>query len=120
MPLSFLSRWSLTTLFHYKARIRREPVKAVRVSNPYHSVTVVPGPGACAAARKCAKIRYLSADAPGLPLKECDAATCGCRYQHFKDRRSITRRAADAQIVHMQGIWRGVERRRAGRRIDDD
>jgi hypothetical protein len=120
MSFSFLSRWSLATLFHYKARIKGEPVKAVRVTNPYHSVAVVPGPGACQAARRCANQRYLSAEAPVLPLKECDAATCGCHYQHFTDRRAAPRRADDARVVRMQGVWRGMERRLAGRRVDDE
>lgn len=119
MALSFLSRLSLATLFHYKSVIKGEPVKAMRVANPYHSVSVLPGQKACSAAKACAKTRFLSAEAPPVPLRNCDAAECSCRYQHFADRRSESRRTADGRIVRMQGTWRGVDRRRAGRRIDD-
>lgn len=120
MAFSFLSRWSLTTLFHYKAKIKGEPVSKVRVANPYHAVGVMPGAAACAEARKLAGERFLSAEAPLLPLKECDRSACTCRYQHFSDRRQEPRRAADIQVVHMQGTWQGTDRRkRRGRRVDD-
>lgn len=119
MALSFFSRWSLATLFHYKSKIKGEPVQAMRVTNPYHAVAIVPGQKACAAARTNAEVRFLSADAPPLPLKNCSAASCTCRYQHFKDRRGEPRRAADVRVVHMQGNWHGAERRRSGRRVND-
>lgn len=121
MALSFLSRWSLATLFHYKAKIKGEPVKDVRVSNPYHAVAVVPGSRSCAAARDCSSMRFLSKDAPALPLPDCDARQCNCRYQHFSDRRGQPRRAADIRVMQMQGSWQGLERRKSrGRRLDDE
>ena len=120
MAFSFdFSRWSLTTLFHYKSKIKGEPVRDVRVANPYHAVAIVPGAKACEEARHLMRKRFLSADAPLLPLKNCDAAKCTCRYQHFQDRRSEPRRVTDGAIVRMNGTWQGVERRRGGRRADD-
>jgi hypothetical protein len=31
--------------------------------------------------------RYLSAEAPKLPLPACDVRSCHCRFVHFEDRR---------------------------------
>jgi hypothetical protein len=55
----------------------------------------VSGGSACAAARACKDKRYLSTEAPRLPLAACDAASCKCKYRHFEDRRAGDRRADD-------------------------
>jgi hypothetical protein len=63
--------------------------------------------------------RKLSAEAPALPLPDCDVATCTCRHAHYSDRRSgIDRRAVydldrerDAEFVN--------RRRNHGRRSTD-
>ena len=31
--------------------------------------------------------RYLSKDAPRLPLRDCTESGCTCRYRHYEDRR---------------------------------
>ena len=62
----------------------------------YHGVEVVADTETCCqAARDIAGQRFLSASAPLLPLKECDAADCRCSYKRFKDRRSDSRRSSD-------------------------
>jgi len=53
----------------------------------YHAVSLKILPSACDAAKAMEGERYLSAEAPNIPLPECDAATCKCRYVHYKDRR---------------------------------
>ena len=122
LPFNF-SRLSLTTLFHYKSKVKGEQVTAHTISNPYHAVSIMPGQGACKAARKEVESRFLSSEAPVLPLKACDAARCTCRYRHHPDRRSDEpRREEDVGITTMVGAWNGrVERRRngRGRRITD-
>lgn len=117
--MSFVGKWSLSALFHYKAKIRREPVRVHQVSNPYHAVSVAPAlMGACGAAQQCAGRRFLSANAPILPLPQCDAQKCHCRYEHHEDRRSDSRRLADERGPAR--LWNGAERRRnTGRRISD-
>jgi hypothetical protein len=50
---------------------------------------------ACQAALACKGKRFLSSEAPRLPLKQCDAARCDCRYRHFPDRRGEPRRAEE-------------------------
>lgn len=49
----------------------------------------------CEAVKAIASQRFLSADAPKLPLNACDAANCRCTYQHYVDRRTDLRRASD-------------------------
>ena len=57
-------------------------------TNKYHSVAIDYRASACEAAKLLSEKRYLSAEAPKLPLADCDAKACKCRYVHFDDRRS--------------------------------
>jgi hypothetical protein len=59
----------------------------IRLSNPWHAVTILPGPRRCAAAGRVLGQRYLSSEAPPLPLNECTEPDCRCRYRHHDDRR---------------------------------
>jgi hypothetical protein len=89
------------------------------ISNPWHAVSVVPSEGACAKARGSSRMRFLSNDAPPLPLEGCDARTCRCHYRHHEDRRRMPRRAADGGPMGGRDRWSGLERRRRpDRRID--
>ena len=53
----------------------------------YHAVSLKFLPSACDAAKAMEGERYLSTEAPNIPLPECDASKCKCRYVHHKDRR---------------------------------
>lgn len=68
-------------------KLRHRPDKPLRKSMPFHAVTILCGDRACEAARSCAGIKYLSSEAPTLPLAACRAPTCTCRYEHCDDRR---------------------------------
>lgn len=88
------------------------------ISNPWHAVAIVPGPRACPAARAAGHARYLSSEAPSLPLPDCSTKSCTCHYRHYQDRRRSPRRAAD--VAASMGNWAGRERRTAlGRRSTD-
>ena len=88
------------------------------VSNPWHAVSIVPNPHSCAKARGLAPARFLSKEAPHLPLEGCDARVCDCHYRHHQDRRREPRRASD--VMASGRSWNGAERRRkAGRRGTD-
>jgi hypothetical protein len=57
----------------------------------------------CAAARALIAKRFLSAEAPRLPLADCaEAGSCPCAYKHHADRRAQPRRA-----VELGGLRRG-------------
>ena len=107
-------RWSLTGLFKPK----KPPPPPGNSVNPYHAVSVIPGDNACAAAYRFAGQRFLSRQAPRLPLPTCDAPRCECRFKHHKDRRGSPRRSSDMGM--MAGTYAGTERRRTrGRRASD-
>jgi hypothetical protein len=89
-----------------------------RIGNPYHSVSIVAGAGACNAARELQGHRFLSREAPHLPLSNCPLAGCRCAYKHHDDRRQKRRRKADR--TELPQSWSGLERRQShGRRTTD-
>ena len=66
------------------------------VSKQWHAVTIVTKSSSCEAARAARNTRYLSAQAPRLPLADCSKPdACPCAYKHHADRRSESRRADD-------------------------
>lgn len=85
-------------------------------SHPYHCVEIKPAifedtglnseadnnrqPKACSSVIKLAGQRYLSDEAPGLPLPDCICKKCTCYYKHYEDRRTSNRRSYDA--IHRQ------------------
>jgi hypothetical protein len=75
-----------------------KPVPAKKPANLYHAVSIMPGPRCCAAARDLVGQRFLSRQAPPLPLKGCDRASCECHYEHHPDRRKTPRRARDLGV----------------------
>jgi len=79
------------------------------VTNPWHAVSIVPNPQACGKARGLCRVRFLSKDAPALPLESCDARLCDCHYRHYEDRRHEPRRASD--VMASGRHWTGTERR---------
>ena len=70
--------------------------KLKRSARRWHAVTVLVSPTACCAAQACKGQRFLSGEAPKLPMAACDAARCECRYRHFDDRRGSPRRADES------------------------
>ena len=62
---------------------------------PWHSVMIATSPNACEAAQACKGKRFLSSEAPWLPLEECDVKRCNCRYRHYEDRRGDSRRQGE-------------------------
>jgi hypothetical protein len=88
------------------------------ITNPYHAVSIVPGATCCNAARDLRAQRFLSREAPPLPLAACTVSPCRCSYKHFDDRRTKARRAVDR--MGQTAPWSGAERRApSGRRQTD-
>jgi len=66
-----------------------EHLKATVIkSTKFHAVSIRPGPNACDAAKNMEGRRFLSSAAPKVPLPNCDALECKCRFKHHDDRRS--------------------------------
>ena len=67
-----------------------------RSNEPWHAVRVVAGDLACTAVAKLENARFLSTQAPQLPLHDCShPSRCKCTYRHFSDRRAAPRRWRD-------------------------
>jgi hypothetical protein len=89
---------------------------AKAIDKSWHAVCVVPGRMACEAAQRLRGQRFLSRDAPRLPLPDCNhQAECQCKYQHLADRRGDPRRTEDTAVgIAPKAV--GNERRRPGER----
>lgn len=85
---------------------------------PFHAVSIVPGAQACSSVYTFTGQRFLSRDAPRLPLTDCNSSSCTCKFKHHKDRRAGPRRRSDFGFGI--ALWKGSERRRGGGRRADD
>lgn len=101
----------LLILFYFvRKRSGSENVRPVerRVSTSatgtkFHAVSLKYAANACDAAKDMEGRRFLSSAAPKIPLPECDALECKCRFVHHKDRRS----GDDRRNVWGQGFGSG-------------
>jgi hypothetical protein len=76
---------------------RPEPLKAASAvaqrSTPWHAVSIIAKNESCIAARALKNAKFLSAQAPRLPLADCTmGGACPCGYKHHSDRRGSPRR----------------------------
>jgi hypothetical protein len=85
----------------------------------YRAVSIRPGEECCESARQFGKMRFLCSKAPRLPVPECNAPTCTCRYVHHADRRSGKDRRSVFERTRERRL--GVVNRRdaRGRRATD-
>jgi hypothetical protein len=102
----------------FGAKKTAEQVRSTAQASAYHAVSVLPGTDACAAAYRFSGQRFLSRQAPRLPLPSCDTKACGCRFKHHKDRRAGPRRNSDIGMV-MAGFSGNERRQKRGRRVTD-
>jgi hypothetical protein len=80
-----------------------ETVKTRRVGSSarplksWHAVSIIPKGASCEAAHAIRGNRFLSAEAPRLPLVQCTSPkSCTCAYKHYEDRRGNPRRNDEA------------------------
>jgi hypothetical protein len=119
MPFSISTWW-------YRKRVQSEvqnsgrAVQVHRVTNPYHAVSIKAGPNCAKTALQYGQQRFLSREAPVLPLPTCNSTGCTCRYLHHDDRRSgDDRRERDVWSAQAQQAARADLRRSGGRRVTD-
>ena len=91
-------------------------------SGRFRALSIRFGPDACEAARSLHGARFLaSAEAPSLPLADCNAERCRCRLVHHRDRRTGDDRRSPYQGGYGGSATRiGEDRRVTGRRSDDE
>ena len=70
------------------ARDAPRPAYTKPADTRFHAVSLRFAGGACDAARAMEGRRFLAGAAPRLPLPECDAPECKCRFKHHSDRRA--------------------------------
>jgi hypothetical protein len=88
---------------------------AIKPVQKFHAVSIEPGRNCCHGARLLQGTRFLSHEAPALPLKQCKVDECTCHYAHHADRRIGPRRARDMGVAidgwleedHRKGTVRG-------------
>lgn len=104
-------------------RQERRISPALKKSARYHAVSVKPGAYACSAANNIAGQRFLAAEAPSLPLPDCDAAKCECHFIHHDDRRAGKDRRSpftSGGMAAATGTFSGERRKGEDRRGDSD
>ena len=109
----------------YRKRVQSEvqnsgrAVQVHRVTNPYHAVSIKAGPNCEKTALQYGQQRYLSREAPTLPLPTCNPKACTCRYLHHDDRRTgKDRRIRDVWNPHAKQAVDG-DLRSSRRRVTD-
>ncbi|QYJ78373.1 hypothetical protein [Shewanella acanthi] len=103
-------------------------VKSMKVSNKqqhlpdtsdkrFHCVSIEHYGNCCEKANEVKGKRFLSKEAPEIPMEECTYPDCHCRYQHYDDRRhNEDERRMDYGVTHdLYGLF-GEENRRENRR----
>ncbi len=116
--------WLVVRVRANKAATSKKPASdnGPKKSSPYHAVSITYSENACAAATEMTGRRFLASAAPRLPLPECDALECRCRFTHHDDRRSGRDRRSPFTAAGFgggTGTFEKERRARADRRKDD-
>jgi len=91
-------------------------------SKAFTAVTVVPCPGACEAVLGFGEHRFLTAEAPILPLSDCGLSSCTCKYVYYDDRRDVSEERRQPYSIRTDlhsTTGEKEKRQRAGRRKSD-
>ena len=89
LALLLIAVWLLLRLRRNKpADPTPAPTASASATSRYHAVSIKVTGSACPAAKELTGQRFLSTEAPALPLADCTMADCSCRFVHHKDRRS--------------------------------
>jgi hypothetical protein len=86
------------------------------VRNSYHCVDIRSGAGACETVQHLAGTRFLSNEAPTLPVPGCTAPKCTCSFVHHDDRRQSDRRNPYGMWASIPPVITGERRSRTDRR----
>lgn len=82
-----LSRTAMPNQVQVQARAQASGSLKRKLARKFHGVSLKPGPHACTAVQALAGQRFLSDEAPLLPLSACDQQKCQCAYSHHASRR---------------------------------
>lgn len=92
-----------------------------RAGADYRAISVKCGPGACEEALALEKRRFLPGKFRTLPLADCNAADCQCKFVHHPDRRGSDgdQRAPGLGSELYSASGKAERRSRRGRRKTD-
>ena len=85
--LGIVSPW-LYWRYRRNALAKRVVKPVTELENPYLAIEIHTGWMPCDAVLELAAQRFLVAEAPQLPLPQCDKGECRCRHVSHDDRRS--------------------------------
>jgi hypothetical protein len=116
-----LERKSLLDIF--LSRLRKDapakPAPSSVAPRPFQAVSIFHGAKSCDVAKRFSDYRFLSKDAPQLPLSGCSMPErCQCRFLKHKDRRTDRRRLVEFAAAS-RGFMGQERRQRGGRRSND-
>lgn len=98
-----MALWSSRSNKRVKKKTNKPAQNTKPGNNPYHCVAVKIPYDACEAVMQLHGKRFLSAEAPQLPLAGCDQH-CECTFKHYDDRRQEDRRDAfNSSGIHYSG-----------------
>ena len=104
--------------FYLREQKPAEPVASKTGS--FHAVSIrIDKRSACDAVRKISGQRFLSAAAPRLPLLNCSAKTCRCKFERHADRRGRPRRASETGTFEPLFWGENKREQSGGRRAED-
>jgi len=104
--------------FYLRGKRPAEPV--VTETGSFHAVSIrIDRRSACDAAQKISGQRFLSAAAPRLPLPNCSAKTCRCKFKRHEDRRARPRRASETGTFEPLFHGKNQREQSRGRRGED-
>lgn len=108
---------------HSHRKFRQPAHTVAKPRGPYQATSIRANSCGCHAVKVLGKQRFLtSGTVPKLPLPECSASTCDCRYVRHADRRTSQgdRRALYSLQTDLYTAGNAAERRsRQGRRESD-
>lgn len=76
-------------IHHTRVNSSKTLIPANKQAKSYHGISVHPCSHACGSVNKIKRKRFLSREAPTLPILGCGNPECTCTYTHYNDRRRL-------------------------------
>ena len=99
-PIAVVLIWFYLKRSKVESSSTQKPASTTSKSEgKFRAVSIQTGPRACTAAKYLRGKRFISTQAPELPLSRCDISDCKCKYAYHKDRRDEDDRRFPSNIM---------------------